>query len=477
MVRAEQSSAAPHAVPTTAVSILATSGGMTDSSFMLITLREARAEARLLVERGDLAAALSIYQRILTAVPLDYEVRTLVADSLVQAGAVDVAAEVYRTVAIHDIRAGHPLPALVACQALVKLGQPVEEIEDLLVKTYASGSAQLARFAIRPAPMDPNTKLDVGDGAHPKSLQHAAEEALRAALDLSVFVGYQEQYHPLPFLSELSWESFAAVARSLTILRLKDGDVVMRQGDVGDSLFLVASGELRVFVTTPDGPKDVAHLFENTLFGEMALITGQPRTASVAVVGAADVIQVSKAALMHVIATVPSVRDGLDRFSRERLIKNVLQTSPLFVPFTKSQQAELLRHFEGHEMDTGVDIIREGERGQGLFLVLSGEVDVIRDAAGAAPVSLARLRAGDVFGEMALVTDQPTTATVRAAVPTTVLFLAREYVERLAKAVPEVEAYFEKLALDRARDNTLRAMQGVVPTEEIEVDLSDVVPI
>jgi CRP-like cAMP-binding protein len=450
---------------------------MTDSSFMLTTLREARAEARLFRESGELAEALSIYKRILTAAPLDYEVRTLVADTLVQAGAVDAAAEVYRTVAVHDIRAGHPLPALVACQALVKLGQSVEEIEDLLVKTYASGSPQLARFAIRPAPMDPNAKLDVGDGTRPKSLQHAAEEALRAALDLSVFVGYQEQFHPLPFLSELSWESFAAVARSLIILRLKDGDVVMRQGDVGDSLFLVASGELRVFVATPDGPKDVAHLFENTLFGEMALITGQPRTASVAVVGAADVIQVSKTALLHVIATVPSVREGLDRFSRERLIKNVLQTSPLFVPFTKAQQAELLRHFEGHEMDAGVDIIREGERGQGLFLVLSGEVDVIRDAAGAAPVNLARLRAGDVFGEMALVTDQPTTATVRAALPTTVLFLAREYVERLAEAVPEVGAYFEKLALDRARDNTLRAMRGVVPIEEIDVDLSDVVPI
>jgi CRP-like cAMP-binding protein len=443
---------------------------------MITTLREARAAARALREQGDLARALALYQRILESVPLDYEVRTMVADVLAEAGAADAAAQIYRTVAIHDLRAGHPLPALVATQALAKLGQPIDDIEALLVNTYASGSPQLAKFAIRPAPVDPSTKIETGDASPPKSLQHAAEHALRAALDLSVFVGYQEQYHPLPFLSELTQESFIAVARSLTILRLKDGELVMRQGDTGDSLFLVASGELRVFVTTPAGPKDVAHLFENTLFGEMALITGQPRTASVAAVGEADVIQVSKGALLRVMVSVPSVREALDRFSRERLIKNLLQTSPLFAPFTKSQQGELLRRFEGHEVEAGVDIIREGERGQGLFLILSGEVDVVAHAK-TAPVNLARLRTGDLFGEMSLVTDQPTTATVRAAVPTTVLFLAREYVERLGEAVPEIQAYFEKLALDRARDNTLRFDKGALPNEEFDVDLSDVIPI
>jgi CRP-like cAMP-binding protein len=427
-------------------------------------------------DQGDFARALSIYQHILEVVPLDYEVRMLIADTLVEVEALDAAAQVYRTVAVHDVRAGHPLPALVACQALVKLGRPIHDIEELLVGIYASGSPQLARFAIRPAPVDPNTKISP-PAAAPKTLQHAAEQALRAALDLSVFVGYQEQYHPLAFLSELGRESFIAVARSLTILRLTDGELVMRQGESGDSLYLVAGGELRVFVQTPDGPQDVAHLFENTLFGEMSLITGQPRTASVAVVGEADVIQVSKAALQAVMAAVPAVREGLDRFSRERLIKNLLQTSPLFVPFTKSQQGELLRRFEGHEIGPGVDIIREGERGQGLFLILSGEVDVISHATSDTPAHLAHLRAGDMFGEMSLVTDQPTSATVRAMVPTTVLFLAREYVERLAEAVPEVQAYFEQLAMNRARDNSLRSDKGAVPVGEFDVDLSDVIPI
>jgi CRP-like cAMP-binding protein len=445
---------------------------------MSTTLRQAKAEARALRKQGDHAQAFSIYEKILAAVPLANEVRLLVADALAEIGANEAAAQVYKTVAIHDIRSGHPLPAIVASHALVQLGHPVVEIEELLVRTFASGSPQLARFAIKPAPVNPDAKLDAGDPVKGMPLEKAAENAGRAALDLSVFVGYQEQYHPLPFLSELSQDSFFAVGRSLRVLRMEDGQLVMRQGDTGDSLFLVANGELRVFVTGPDGvSKDVARLFENTLFGEMALITGQPRTASVAVVGEADVIEISRASLEQVMAQVPAVRDGLDRFSRERLIKNLLQTSPIFSPFTKSQQGELLRRFEGLEVEAGTELIAEGVRGKGLFLILSGECEVIARAASAEPVPLARLRAGDLFGEMSLVTDQPTSACVRSATKATVLFLAREYVERLAEAIPEIQSYFEQLAMTRARDNTLRFDRGPIPEEAIDVDLSDVIPV
>jgi len=442
---------------------------------MKITLREARDEARRFRRNGDHPHALRAYQRILAALPLDYETRLAIADVLAEAGQTDAAAEVYRSVAIHNVRAGHPLPAIVAAYALGKLGQPVDDIFALLVKTYASGSPLLARFAVRTAPVDPSTVLEVGDIGHTGSLAHVIEQARKTALDLSVFVGYQEQYHPLPFLSELGPESLAAVLRSLTVLRLTDGQLVVRQGDAGDTLFLVADGELRVFVNTPAGDKDVARLFENTLFGEMALITGQPRTASVAAAGDADVIGVSRAALALVIARLPTIRAALDQFSRERLIKNLLQTSPLFVPFTKSQQGELLRRFEGHEVEAGTELIHEGERGRGLFLVLAGEVEVVARADTPEAVSLARLKPGDIFGEMSLVTDQPTSATVRATMRSSVLFLAREYVERLAEAIPQVQAYFEQVALNRARDNTMRFDRGALPSEAIEVDLSDVV--
>ena len=83
---------------------------------MKITLREARDEARRFRRNGDHLRALHAYQRILAALPLDYETRFAIADVLAEAGQTDAAAEVYRSVAIHDLRAGHPLPAIVAAR-------------------------------------------------------------------------------------------------------------------------------------------------------------------------------------------------------------------------------------------------------------------------------------------------------------------------------------------------------------------------
>ena len=83
--------------------------------------------------------------------------------------------------------------------------------------------------------------------------------------------------------------------------------------------------------------------------------------------------------------------------------------------------------------------------------MLSGEVEVLQ---GDEPfeTTLATLRTGDVFGEIALVRGTPATATVRAARQSTVLFLAREYFERLMAALPELRAFFETLTEERLRD-------------------------
>ena len=98
--------------------------------------------------------------------------------------------------------------------------------------------------------------------------------------------------------------------------------------------------------------------------------------------------------------------------------------------------------------------------------MLSGELDVARRQADGSQIPLGGLRTGDVFGEMALLRNAPTTATVTAQRPSTVLFLAAEYVARIVAGVPEIKSYLEALAEDREIDNQLALGEDETPSDE-----------
>jgi CRP-like cAMP-binding protein len=129
------------------------------------------------------------------------------------------------------------------------------------------------------------------------------------------------------------------------------------------------------------------------------------------------------------------------------------------------QQRDLLRRFTSHDVAPGTVVIHEGEEGRGLFVVLSGELEVSRRSAdGAVPLGV--LKTGDVFGEMALLRNARTIATVVAQRPATVLFLASEYVARICAAVPEIRSYLEALAEEREIDNQLVLGEAEIPADE-----------
>jgi CRP-like cAMP-binding protein len=358
----------------------------------------------------------------------------------------DSARAVYRSCALHDTRSGHLLPALIGCKVLESLGQPTEDVVGEMARNFAHGSPALGKFAARQAPVNLDASVEPPAAlAQVSDVGKLAARALARALDLSVFVQYPQQYLPVPFFSELPPEQFATAVRKLRLVRAGDGQVIFREGQAGDAFYFVAAGELRVVGRDPRGQAiEWARLHEGAPFGELALLTAEPRTATVQVVGEADLLEIGRDTITALVAAVPAVGERLERFAHERLLKNLLASSPLFKPFDHQQQMDLIRRFEGVDVAAGTTVINEGAVGQGLFVILMGQVEVVR---GTQPI--ARLRAGEMFGEMSLLHDAPTTASVRTLTPTSLLFLGRDYFRRLVAALPALRKYFEDLAQSR----------------------------
>lgn len=103
-------------------------------------------------------------------------------------------------------------------------------------------------------------------------------------------------------------------------------------------------------------------------------------------------------------------------------------------------------HFEPNET-----ICREGDRGDWLYVVLDGEVEVLREGDGQGAVPLRRLGPGDCFGEIALISDRPRSATVRTLTGVNVLAVDREAFHALFSSLPPLRGFFEQLIAGRNR--------------------------
>ncbi|HEX5655643.1 MAG TPA: cyclic nucleotide-binding domain-containing protein [Polyangiales bacterium] len=422
---------------------------------MQSTVLTARLSGEHALTESQFERALALFTIALETQPEHLVLRLRVADSLLALGQVQRAALVYTTLARHASHAGYPLLALVAIKILSTLEPALAPLVRGVADLYANDSGRIGLGVRMLQPSE-----DVPLVRPLESMQQLSGEALARAAeavggDLTrAGQNYPDRLSPLPLLSELSRGDFAAVLQTVTLVRRRAGETVLTQGEAGDSFFMVARGDLEVVRESGGTRTPLATLHEGALFGEMALWNRTPRTAFVRTQSPCDLLEFHVDALGQASRGASTIAKAIDKFTRERLVNNLMATAPLFRPLDRTQQLDLMRRFVGHEMAAGTDLIREGEPGRGLYVLLHGAVDVSKRD-GDQKVLLATLGAGDVFGEMSLLQGAPAAATVTASQRSTVLFLAREYVERLTASIPQMREYLETLGDERAMDNRM----------------------
>src|SRR5262245_4075221 len=97
-------------------------------------------------------------------------------------------------------------------------------------------------------------------------------------------------------------------------------------------------------------------------------------------------------------------------------------------------------HFEPGEV-----VFREGDRGDWLYVVLDGQVEVVQSLPGRGETPLRQLGRGECFGEIALVSDRPRSATVRSLTSVNLLAVDREAFQALFSSLPPLRGFFEPL--------------------------------
>jgi CRP-like cAMP-binding protein len=110
-------------------------------------------------------------------------------------------------------------------------------------------------------------------------------------------------------------------------LRFAAGQNLMRQGEMGDTAYLILSGEADVLVDTGDGPVKVARVGRNSFVGEMAILRDQPRTATVTAVTELSTLKISKEGFFQLIEDSPKIAIEMMRILVKRLETTTLDLS------------------------------------------------------------------------------------------------------------------------------------------------------
>lgn len=123
-----------------------------------------------------------------------------------------------------------------------------------------------------------------------------------------------------PLFSDFSHEELRALMGKLELLSFQPGEIIVSEGEPGNSMFVLADGQVRVYARDASGRHRLLRLLdEGEFFGEISLVTGSPRTATVVAATPCELLELSQDRLREVGARHPQVPIVIREFCDRRL--------------------------------------------------------------------------------------------------------------------------------------------------------------
>ena len=122
-----------------------------------------------------------------------------------------------------------------------------------------------------------------------------------------------DRFRSVDFLAPLGAAELTALARRVRSVAFGRGEVIVREGEAGADFYLLERGEVSVVIAPGGKPQEIARLKAGDFFGEMSLMTGETRRASVVALGDVVAVRVDRDSFREVLAHAPRVVDEISR--------------------------------------------------------------------------------------------------------------------------------------------------------------------
>ncbi|UCG94228.1 MAG: cyclic nucleotide-binding domain-containing protein [Candidatus Aerophobus sp.] len=416
--------------------------------------------------KGRWDKALEAYQKLAKLEPKDLKLRQKIGDIYSKMGKIQEAIEEYKEVAESYAEGGFLAKAIAVNKVIQSLDPTQEEVQQRLAQLYAKKTGKetgtpLPEQKVSPAKAKP-TQIE----AENESIQFEPDdESIPFEPDDESAQFDMNSLPHIPLFSDLTSEEFLKVIKKITPKSFEPESMICMEGDEGNSIFIISQGEVGVYKKNREGKAMwLNNLKEGDFFGEFGFLSESGRKASVKAVVESEVLEISKDDFKEIIDEFPRVSEVLVDLYKNRVLNNLLALSPLFEKLKPEEREKVVERFQLIVKDKDAIVVREGEAGDCLYIIHSGEVEVYTDKEGS-KVVLANLREGDFFGEISLITGEKRTATVRTTQQTRLMGLSKEDFDSIAKEYPQV-LDVARTFLEKRADDTITSLVSFEDREE-----------
>lgn len=250
----------------------------------------------------------------------------------------------------------------------------------------------------------------------------------------------------VPLISGLTALQLREFLIDSTIHMKSAGDVIFERDDYTTTLFMIVEGGVKVQID-PNDPSVTVPLGQGKFFGEIGMMAGRPRAATIVAAERCVLIESPARTMTKLFRSIPSVRDTLNKEAMARQIRTYISQS-----ISDADMRFVLETSQGRTFKAGTVLFNEGDESDSIYVIRKGSVTISRNI-GARNVVMAYVPAGHYVGEMGVIGNMPRNATVRAAVNTETIWIPKDRFLGMIERTPQLREKVEEEMLSRLIHN------------------------
>ena len=403
--------------------------------------------------KGKLKEAVETYETIRSYFGKDPKIALRLGDIYRKLGKNSEAVDVYKLAINVFITQGFVTKAIGVCKIIMDIDPSQTAVQKKIAELYTKKG--IVGEGEKPVPESLNRgkaetskPTDVASEDRPAASQPPpAESPAKAAEEQPV------KFPRTPLFSDLTRDELLAVIGKVKHQIISPGVFVFQEGDRGDSIYIVVSGELDIIARDKKGNNVVlATLKEGDFFGEFGFFSNARREASVRATTPASILEIVKSDIDDIIARHKRVAEVLFNFYKERVVDRLMAISPIFEPLTPADRKAILARLSSEKFEQGANVVNQGEIGDTMYLIKEGKVKVWVDDPQKGKIVMAVLEEGDFFGEIALATSRPRVANCTAVTNAELVLFSRPMIKDILAKYPDIKKLLEGVIKERVSD-------------------------